>query len=126
VGAGLDRETVARLRLAMFAAIRDTERTAVVEAFRDGGQLLGRSLSEAPAWMSRRLQRAAEIYVASGGRPDAARPDSDGPFAPEEARWVDRAASRVEDRLGRLGDGYLRSLLARFEERWNSDQTLVR
>ncbi|HEY4184501.1 MAG TPA: hypothetical protein VGP07_05495 [Polyangia bacterium] len=126
VGAGLDRETSARLRLAMFAAIRDTERAALVEAFRDGGQLLGRSLGEAPGWMSRRLQRAAELYVASGGRPDAARPDSEEPLDPDEARWVDRAASRVEDRLGRLGGGYLRSLLGRFEERWNSDQTLIR
>jgi hypothetical protein len=125
VGAGLDRDASARLRQAMFAAIRDTERAALVDAFRDGGQLLGRSLGEAPAWMSRRLKRAVELYVASGGRPDAARPDDAEPFDPEEARWIDRAASRVEERLGGLGGDYLRSLLGRFEQRWNSDQSLV-
>ena len=125
VGAGLDRDAAARLRLAIFAAIRETERAALVEAFRDGGQLLGRSLGEAPAWMSRRLQRAAELYVASGGRPDPAHADAAEPMDPEEARWLDRAASRVQDRLGRLGGDYLRSLLGRFEQRWNADQTLV-
>jgi hypothetical protein len=125
VGAGLDRNAAARLRQAMFTAIRDTERAAVVDAFRDGGQLLGRSLGEAPAWVSRRLQRAVELYVASGGRPDAAREQPNEPIDPEEARWLDRAAARVEDRLGRLGGDYLRALLGRFEQRWNTDQTLV-
>jgi len=75
--------------------------------------------------VSRRVQKAAELYMASGGRPDAARPTEDAPLDPEEARWIDRAASRVEERLGRLGGGYLRALLARFEQRWNGDQSLV-
>lgn len=126
VGAGLDREAAMRLRQAMFAAIRDSERTTLVDAFRDGGQLLGRSLGEAPEWVSRRVQKAAEMYVASGGRPDAARAAEDTPLEPDEARWIDRAASRVEERLGRVGGGYLRVLLARFEQRWNDDQSLVR
>jgi len=125
VGAGLDRDAAMRLRQAMFAAIRDCERATLVDAFRDGGSLLGRSLGEAPEWVSRRVQKAAELYVASGGRPDAARAAEDTPLAPDEARWIDRAASRVEERLSRLGDGYLRALLTRFEERWNGDQSLV-
>jgi len=125
VGAGLDRDAAMRLRQAMFDAIRDCERTTLVDAFRDGGQLLGRSLGEAPEWVSRRVQKAAEMYVASGGRPDAARAAEDTPLGPDEARWIDRAASRVEERLGQLGGGYLRTLLARFEQRWNGDQSLV-
>lgn len=125
VGSGLDREAAMRLRQTMFAAIRDSERATLVEAFRDGGQLLGRSLGEAPEWVSRRVQKAAELYMASGGRPDAARAAEDTPLDPDEARWIDRAASRVEERLGRLGGGYLRTLLARFEQRWNADQSLV-
>jgi len=125
VGAGLDREASMRLRQAMFAAIRDCERATVVDAFRDGGSLLGRSLGEAPEWVSRRVQKAAEMYVASGGRPDAARAAEDTPLEPDEARWIDRAASRVEERLSRLGGGYLRTLLASFEQRWNGDQSLV-
>jgi hypothetical protein len=71
------------------------------------------------------VQKAAELYVASGGRPDAARATEDTPLDPDEARWIDRAASRVEERLGSLGGGYLRTLLARFEQRWNGDQSLV-
>src|SRR3569623_1083463 len=97
VGAGLDRDASMRLRQAMFAAIRDSERATLVDAFRDGGQLFGRSLSEAPEWVSRRVQKAAEL-----------------------------SASRVEERLSRLGGGYLRTLLGHFEQRWNADQSLVR
>jgi len=127
VGAGIDRPTSMRLRQAILGAIRDTERAAVVDSFREGAELLTRSLTEAPRWMSQRLQKAMESYVASGGNPDAAvnqtgvNPDLD----PEEERWLDRAATRVEARLGQLGHGYLRSLLGRFDGRWNQDQTLV-
>jgi hypothetical protein len=129
VGSGIDRETSMRLRHAMLGAIRDTERTAVVDSFREGADLLTRSLGEAPRWMSRRFQKAMETYVATGGNPDAVAdavtPELD-PEDPEEEQWLDRAATRVETRLGQLGQGYVRALLGRFEGRWNQDQTLVR
>src|SRR3569623_1467512 len=54
VGAGLDRDASMRLRQAMFAAIRASERATLVDAFRDGGQLFGRSLREAPETDGRR------------------------------------------------------------------------
>jgi hypothetical protein len=126
VGAGIDRNTAVRLRHIMLAAIRDTERRALVESFRDGAELLGRSLSEAPAWVSHRLQKAVESYVASGGNPDArVAAEADAAIDPDQARWLDRAASRVEARLGRLGNGYLQALVARFESGWTEQQTLV-
>jgi hypothetical protein len=124
VGAGIDRTMAVRLREAMLGALRDTERQALVESFRDGAELLGRSLTEAPAWMSNRLQKAVETYVASGGNPEAraaAAREADSAIDPENARWLDRAASRVEARLGQLGNGYLQALVGRFESGWNHE-----
>ena len=69
VGSGIDRDTTVRLRQTMLAAIQDTERHALVDAFRDGAELLGRSLSEAPGWMSQRLQKAVEATFAEGDVP---------------------------------------------------------
>ena len=40
---------------------------------------------------------------------------------PAESRWLDRAASLVEDRLGRLGNGYLEALLGRFDHHWSQN-----
>ena len=40
-------------------ALAESERAALVTAFRDGGRVLGRSVLEAPAWMSARVERAA-------------------------------------------------------------------
>lgn len=127
VGAGIDRETALRLRHAMLGAIRETERTALVDSFREGAELLTRSLGEMPRWMSQRLQKAMESYVATGGNPDAVveQPPVNPDLDAEEEKWLDRAASRVESRLGRLGQGYLRALLRRFERRWNQVETLV-
>jgi hypothetical protein len=36
----------------------------------------------------------------------------------EEARWLDRAARVVEERLAGLGNDYLGALVDRFEQRW--------
>src|SRR3954452_19663333 len=46
VGSGIDRNMALRLRGAMLGALRDTERQALVDSFRDGAELLGRSLTE--------------------------------------------------------------------------------
>lgn len=145
VGAGVDRASAMRIRGAMFASIRETERAAVVGVFQEGGRVLGRSIGEAPAWVSRQLQKSVEQYVASGGNPDAVPTDLPRPSATAsaggdgtatdaggdkvpatgdsdpEARWLDRAASLIEGRLSRLGNGYLVSLLSRFDEHLASD-----
>ena len=139
VGAGLDRNAAIQIRTATFASIRGAERGALVGIFREGAEVLGRSIGEAPGWVSRQLQRAVEHYVASGGNPDAVPVDlprdrngrtqdrkaaspKDATHAAEadaidpDARWLDRAAAVIEDRLGRLGSGYLESLLSRFDD----------
>lgn len=128
VGAGLDRERTVRLRAAILAAIRDSERETIVQVFRDGGRVLGRSIGEAPAWVTRQLRAAVEQYVASGGNPDAVpnrnAPDpavtgdqksTDIPGIDPDARWLDRAAALIEGRLGRVGSGYLEGLVSRFD-----------
>lgn len=127
VGAGLDRDRTTQLRAAIFAAIRDTEREAIVQVFRDGGRVLGRSIGEAPAWVTRQLRAAVEQYVASGGNPDAVpnrnaeapaggtQENTDIPGIDPDARWLDRAAAIIEGRLGRVGSGYLEGLVSRFD-----------
>lgn len=123
VGAGLDRQAAVQLRAAILAAIRDSEREAIVGVFRDGGRVLGRSIGEAPAWVTRQLRSAVEQYVASGGNPDAvpreqAAAGPDIPGIDPDARWLDRAAAVVEGRLRGLGHGYLESLVSRFDEHY--------
>lgn len=130
VGAGTDRTVAIKIRAAAFAAIRESERAAIVGVFQEGGRMLGRSIGEAPAWVTRQLQRAVDQYVASGGNPDAvpteqespgqsssdsASPTDIEPAIDPDARWLDRAATLVESRLSRVGHGYLESLLTRFE-----------
>jgi hypothetical protein len=124
VGAGLDREGAMRLRGLIYGAISASERAALVSAFRDGGRVLGRSLLEAPGWVSSRLQQAVERYVQSGGNPAAAPPEAAMPGAEDdaEARWLDKAASLVDDRLSRLGTGYLERLLASFERAFQEER----
>jgi hypothetical protein len=121
VGAGLDRARAFQLRGIIHAAVSDAEKAALVAVFRDGGRILGRSMLEAPAWVSSRFERAAELWMRTGGNPEAMRgvdieQEAEGVGA--DARWLDRASAVVESRLGGLGTSYLRSLVASFERRW--------
>jgi len=123
VGAGLDRMRSFQLRGIIHGAVADAEKTALVAVFRDGGQLLGRSMLEAPAWISGRFERAAQQWIRSGGQP-AAMDAADGDDEPggEDARWLDRASALVEGRLNSLGSSYLRTLVGSFERRWQEAQ----
>jgi len=118
VGAGLDRERAARLRDVMHVALAETERAAVVGAFRDGSRVLSQTLLEAPAWANERLERAARRWTASGGRSMDPDPSADLGEDEAEARWLDRAAGEVEGRLGGLGQDYLTRLVRTFERRF--------
>ncbi|HET6150107.1 MAG TPA: hypothetical protein VFH68_21375 [Polyangia bacterium] len=119
VGAGIDRARASELRGIIHASVSDAEKTALTAVFRDGGRILGRSLLEAPAWMSNRFERAAEHWARTGGQPGtAAASDADTPIDNENARWLDRAAGTVESRLNQLGTSYLRTLVRSFEQRW--------
>jgi hypothetical protein len=139
VGAGIDRPRAVELRAAIFAALADSERGALVTAFREGSAVLGRSVLEAPTWMGERIERAARRWAETGGRTadpgdavDASgqgragtggpsdRKKDDGPDdeSPVEKRWLDRATGAVEARLGRVGHNYLAALVRSFERRW--------
>jgi len=100
VGAGIDRTRASELRGIIHASVSDAEKTALTAVFRDGGRILGRSLLEAPAWMSNRFERAAEHWARTGGQPGAAADsDSEPPIDNENARWLDRASGAVESSL---------------------------
>ena len=139
VGAGIDRARAVELRAAIFSALAESERGAIVTALREGTAVLGRSVLEAPTWMSARIERAARRWAETGGRTadpgdavDAAgqgrgdgRGDGGGHAdpgqddeSPAEKRWLDRATGAVEARLGRLSHAYLVGLVRSFERRW--------
>jgi hypothetical protein len=119
VGAGIDRARAAELRDVIHASLAQTERAAVVSAFRDGSRVLGQTLLEAPAWANEKIERAARRWAASGGTTTDTGPGSgDDVTSDEQSRWLDRASGEVEGRLGGLGQDYLVSLVRTFERRW--------
>jgi hypothetical protein len=130
VGAGIDRARASQLRGIIHDAASDAEKTALTAIFREGGRILGGSMLEAPAWMSKRFERAAEQWARTGGHPaQRADADADGggdaelPVDEENARWLDRASAAVESRLNQLGTSYLRTLVRSFEQRWRQSET---
>jgi hypothetical protein len=141
VGPGIDRPRAVELRAAIFAALAESERGALVGAFREGGQVLGRSVLEAPTWMGDRIERAARRWAETGGQsadpgeggeagaaagarpgpadgPPGGKAGLDGEETADEKRWLDRATGAVEARLGRVGHDYLLGLVRAFERRW--------
>ena len=118
VGSGLDRARAIQLRAVIQSTLAETEKSAVVAIFREGGAIMGRSMLEAPAWMTARFQKAAEHWVQSGGQPGVVLDQDATTGAQAEARWLDRATASVELGLGRLGTHYLETLVRVFERRW--------
>jgi hypothetical protein len=125
VGAGIDRERAALLRDVIHASLGQAERAAIVGAFREGSRVLGQTMLEAPAWANAKIERAARRWTASGGQTTDATPgadDDDGEHG-EEARWLDRASTEVEGRIGGLGQDYLVGLVRTFERRWRAAES---
>jgi hypothetical protein len=121
VGGAVARPRAAELRVVMHDAIDQTEKSKLVSVFRDGGKVLGRSVLEAPRWVSERVGSYAQRWASTRGAPPGAPPfDPPTDLPAGESRWIDRAARLVEDRLAGLGNGYLGSLIDDFEERWRS------
>jgi len=122
VGGAVTRPGAAQLHRLIHTSIDHTEKGKLVTAFRDGGRILGKSVLEAPRWISQRLNAYAQRWAASGGRGAPFDPAADLP--PEDAegteRWLDRAARVVEESVGALGNDYLGGLVDRFEEGWKN------
>jgi hypothetical protein len=117
VGGEIDRTQATLLRVTIHGALAESERAALVTAFREGTRVLGQSALEAPAWMSAKVERAAHRWAESGGRSADPGDGIDPEEVEVEARWVDRAAAAVEDRLARAGQSYLLGLVTAFERR---------
>ena len=118
VGSGIDRKRAFELRAVILATVERTEKATLVAVFRDGGRVLGRSLLEAPRWITTRLGTLAQRWVSTRGNAEATF-DPAADLAPEgETQWLDRASKAVEDRLGGVGQDYLGILIDDFERRW--------
>ncbi len=116
VGGEIDRNQAALLRVAIFGSLAESERAALIGAFQEGGRVLARSALEAPGWMTGRIERAARRWSETGGRsadPGDVTDSDEG----DEGRWLDRASSAVEERLGRVGQSYVTRLVVTFERR---------
>jgi hypothetical protein len=117
VGGPITAATANRLCSCLEVGVADLSAGPVLEAFRGGGRLLGRSLLEAPGWVWRQIASLGERFVRSGGNPDVLNAFPEIP--PEETTWLDRAAQSVDQSLARAGTGFIEDAVARFEGRWN-------
>jgi hypothetical protein len=130
VGAGLDRARATELRMVIHGTLAQSEREALVNAFREGGRVLGRSALEAPTWVGERMERAARRWAETGGQtadpgdagdlPEGGEGEAESQGTAEERRWLDRAAAAVEARLSRVEHNYLSGLVRTFEHRWRA------
>ena len=118
VGGPISRSEAALLRALVTQSVKRTSKTKLVPAFREGGKILGRSLVEAPRWVSRNLSRYAEHWLHTSGHPEAAPAGWPTEDNEEEKTWLDRAAHTVDERLAALGSEYLGDLIDDFEARW--------
>lgn len=118
VGGPITAEDAGRLRAVIEAELREMPMGPGLSAFREGSRILGRSLLEAPRWLSQRIARLAERFAGSGGNPEVlhAVPVS----AIGEDAWLERAAQAVEEALAQAGSAHLARLVEGFEARWRS------
>jgi hypothetical protein len=120
VGGQIAKADATRLRACLAAAGRGSARGPTLAAFREGSRVLGRSLLEAPRWVSQRIAALGERFVHSGGNPDVL--DAFPEHASGETAWLDRAARAVEDAMAQAGNEHMTRLIRALEERWQSDE----
>ena len=120
VGGEITLARASRLRPCLAVKASDVSLGPVCAAFGEGSRILGRSLLEAPRWVSQRITALGERFVHSGGNPDVldAFPDD----AVGETAWLDRAAHAVEEAMAQAGSEHLARIVGAFEERWQSDE----
>jgi hypothetical protein len=117
VGAAVDRQRASELRALIHQTVDRTEKAALIAIFRDGSKILGRSLLEAPRWLTTRLGTLAQRWTSTRGDV-AATFDPAADVAAGQTQWLDRASAAIEERLGLLGTDYLALLIDDFDRRW--------
>jgi hypothetical protein len=118
VGAGIDRQRASELRALIHGTVERTEKVALVAIFRDGSRILGRSLLEAPRWLTTRLGTLAQRWMSTRGDVAATFDPAADVAASGQSQWLDRASAAIEERLGLLGSDYLSLLIDDFERGW--------
>lgn len=119
VGGEITAAEATRLRRCL-TTTKASEASATLAAFREGSRMLGRSLLEAPRWVSQRITQLGERFVHSGGNPDVL--DAFPEQASGDTAWLDRAAHAVEETMARAGNEPLTRLVRDFEARWRSNE----
>jgi hypothetical protein len=117
VGAAVERQRASELRALIHQTVDRTEKATLVAVFRDGSRILGRSLLEAPRWLTTRLGTLAQRWSSTRGDV-AATFDPSVAAAAGQSQWLDRASAAIEERLSLLGTDYLSLLIEDFEKRW--------
>jgi hypothetical protein len=120
VGGEISAADATRLRTCIAASGRNSQHGPMLAAFREGSRVLGRSMLEAPRWVSQRIAVLGERFVHSGGNPDVL--DAFPEQASGETAWLDRAAHTVEEAMAQAGSEHLTRLVRAFEESWQGDQ----
>ncbi len=118
VGAAIDRQRASELRALIHQTVDRTEKEALTAIFRDGSKILGRSLLEAPRWLTTRLGTLAQRWTSTRGDVAATFDPTADVAGPGQSQWLDRASAAIEGRLGLLGSDYLTLLIEDFERRW--------
>lgn len=121
VGGPLTVADATRLREVIDAEMAAMSLGPALSAFKEGGRVLGRTLLQAPRWVSQRISSLSERFVRSGGNPDIL--DSVAEPPADDDPWLERAARTVEAALGGAGSEHLAKMIASFEERWLASKT---
>jgi hypothetical protein len=116
VGGEITEAQASRLRTILAVKASDVSLGPARAAFSEGSRILGRSLLEAPRWVSRRIAALGERFVHSGGNPDVLDAFPEEPSG--ENAWLDRAAHAVEAAMAQAGNEHLARIVRAFEERW--------
>lgn len=118
VGGPMKVADATRLRTAIDDELAAMFMGPALTAFREGGRVLGRTLLQAPRWVSQRISALARRFVRTGGNPDVV----DAVAEPSEGddAWLERAARTVEDALGGVGSEHLAKMIDSFERRWQA------
>jgi hypothetical protein len=120
VGGEITVGDATRLRACLAAKGSGAALAPTLAAFREGSRVLGRSLLEAPRWVSQRITVLGERFVHSGGNSDVL--DAFPEQVSGETAWLDRAAHAVEEAMAQAGNEHLTRLVRAFEARWQSSQ----